>query len=470
MQQAAYRKRGDHDGGRRAAAADAPHFADRVPPQAVDVERTILGSMLIDGAAADAALEYLSGDHFYLEAHSKIFSCMVELLNANIPVDIRIMAEKLRNKGWLEDIGSEGYLGELAENVATSGNIRHYASIVREKATLRQLISAAAEITTDCFSNDREAQEVLDAAEGKIFDISESRIRNKLEHIGLLLPHTFDEIENYAKGGASGVPTGFARLDEMTTGLQKTDLVIVGGRPSMGKTAFCLSIALHASVKAGYPTAIFSLEMSKSQLVQRMLCAEAQVNMHALRSGTLPKRDYPKLNIAAGRLSPAPLYIDDTPAITVLELKAKARRLKAQNDLALIIVDYLQLMSPSVKTDSIQQDISQISRSLKSVAKELDVPVIALSQLSRAVEQRSGDKRPQLSDLRESGAIEQDADVVMFVYRAEKYEETPDNEGKAEIIVGKQRNGPTGIVNVAFIKEFAKFENLSDRTDVPEVS
>jgi replicative DNA helicase len=457
---------------RKPADSAAAHSADRVPPQALDVERTILGSMLIDSVAVDVALEFLDEDCFYSDAHSKIFICMRELSEKGTPADIITVSEKLRQRDWIESVGSEAYLAELAGNVATSGNVQHYASIVREKATLRQLISAAASITTDCFTDDRGAQEVLDAAEGKILGIAETRIKNKFESIGQLLPRTFELIEGYkAGGGVTGVPTGFTKLDHMTTGLQKGDLVIVGGRPSMGKTAFCLSIALHAAVRAGYSTAIFSLEMPKEQLVQRMLCSEAHVNMHSLRSGTLPSADHGKLGKAAGPLYEAPLFIDDTPAITVLELRAKARRLKAQHNLGLIIVDYLQLMKPSVVSDSVQQDISLISRSLKAVARELNVPLIALSQLSRAVEQRT-DHRPQLSDLRESGAIEQDADLVMFVYREEVYKkDDPTLEGRAEIIVGKQRNGPIGTVELAFIKGFASFENaklLSDRPDLPE--
>jgi replicative DNA helicase len=433
----------------------------------LDAERTILGSILIDPAAADVALELLSHEDFYSEAHSKIFICMRELYEKSKPTDMITISEKLRQKEWLEDIGAEVYLSELAENVVTVGNVRHYAQIVIEKSTLRRLIRASGEITTECFSSESEAQEVLDAAEAKIFAISESRIKNSFQSIGELLHATFKDIERYsASGGVVGIPTGFSALDEMTTGFQKGDLIVVGGRPSMGKTALCLAMAQHASVKAGYPTAIFSLEMNKSSIVERILCAEARVSMHTLHSGTLSKRDYPRLAMHADPLYQAPLYIDDTPAISVLELRAKARRLQAQHNLAFIVVDYLQLMTPSVKSDSFQQDISQISRSLKGVAKELNVPVVALSQLSRASEKRTGDHRPQLSDLRDSGAIEQDADVVLFVYRDEVYNKDDEsNKGKAEIIIGKQRNGPTGSVEVAFIKEFAKFENLSNLTE-----
>ena len=442
----------------------ALHDGERIPPQALDVERTVLGSMLIDGQAAATAFELLDENCFYMAANRQIYLCMREMFEKNIPIDVITLADALRRKGVFEDTGEEAYLGELAQSIATSANIEYYSGILLEKATLRQLISVAAEITTDCFNSETEPQVVLDQAEAKIFGISEARIKNKFESLGQLLPRAFEDIEGYAKGSFKGILTGFSELDEMTTGMQRGDLVIVAGRPSMGKTAFCLSLALNASIKGKHPTAIFSLEMSKAQLVQRMLCSEARVNMHQLRSGTLPKRDLPKLSFAAGPLSEAQMFIDDTPAISVLEVRAKARRLKAQYGLAMIIIDYLQLMGTSGRVESRQQEISQISRSLKAVAKELDVPVIALSQLSRAVEARTGNHRPQLSDLRESGAIEQDADVVLFVYRDEVYnKDDEDARGKAEIIIGKQRNGPIGTAHLAFVKEFARFENMANR-------
>lgn len=440
-------------------------LSDRIPPQALDVERTVLGSMLIDTQAAINAIDQIDEECFYSTANSRIFICMKEMFEKNIPIDIITLADVLRKKGWLESIGEETYLGELAECIATSANMEYYANILREKATLRKLISVAGEVTTDCFNTEIDPQEIVDKAESKIFAISESRIKNKFESMAELLPRTFEDIEGYTKGEFKGVHTGFKELDEMTTGLQPGDLVIVAARPSMGKTAFILSLTLNTAVKYKNATAIFSLEMSKESLVQRMICSEARVNMHQLRSGTLPKRDLPKLSLAAGPLAEAPIFIDDTPAITVLELRAKARRLKAQNNLKLIIIDYLQLMGSSGKVESRQQEISIISRSLKGVAKELDVPVIALSQLSRAVEQRN-DHRPQLADLRESGAIEQDADLVMFIYRDEVYNKDDEsNKGKAEVIVGKQRNGPIGTANLAFVKDFARFENLAHREE-----
>jgi replicative DNA helicase len=442
-------------------------LTDRIPPQALDVERTVLGSMLIDSNATVNAMEKLTENCFYSTANSRIFICLRDMFEKSIPFDIITLAEELRKKEWLESVGAEPYLAELVENVATSANIEHHVKILIEKATLRSLISTSAEITTSCFSSDVEAQVVLDSAESKIFSISEARIKNSFQSLGQLLPKTFEDIAAYSKGGVQGIPTGFIELDELTSGFQRSDFIIIAGRPSMGKTAFALSIALHASVVAKYATAIFSLEMSKAQLAQRMLCGEARINMHQLRSGKLPHKELPKLSLAAGPLSEAPLFIDDTPGITVLELRAKARRLKAQHNLSFIIIDYLQLMGSSGPIENRQQEISQISRSLKGIAKELDVPVVALSQLSRAVEQRGGDHRPQLSDLRESGAIEQDADVVMFVFREEFYnKELPESEkGKAEIIIGKQRNGPVGKMDVSFIKDYARFENLTIREE-----
>jgi replicative DNA helicase len=436
-------------------------LTDRVPPQALDVERTVLGSMLIDGNAAVNAMEKLNEECFYATANRMIFICLRDMFEKSVPFDILTLAEELRKRNQIDTVGAEPYLAELVDSVATSANIEYHVKILLEKSTLRSLISASAEITTTCFSSEAEAQEILDSAEARIFGISEARIKNSFESLGQLLPKTFEDIDKYSKGGVQGIPTGFTDLDELTSGFQRSDLVIIAGRPSMGKTAFALSIALHASVEAKYATAIFSLEMSKAQLAQRMLCAEARINMHQLRSGKLPHKELPKLSMAAGPLSEAPLFIDDTPGITVLELRAKARRLKAQHNLSFIIIDYLQLMGSSGKVENRQQEISQISRALKGIAKELDVPVIALSQLSRAVEQRGGDHRPQLSDLRESGAIEQDADVVMFVFREEVYnKDIPDSEkGHAEIIIGKQRNGPIGKIDVSFIRDYARFEN-----------
>lgn len=445
---------------------EKPSGVEKLPPQAIDVERAVLGSMLIDSGCVAQAMEILDGESFYVGGHGRIYETMRSMFEKDVPIDIITLGEHLRKREWLEAAGGEAYLSELVENVATSANIEYHAKILVEKATLRSLISIASEISTECFNPGKEAQELLDQAEAKVFGISEARIKGKFESTRDLLQNTFREIEKYGReGGVQGVRTGFTKLDEMTAGLQKGDLVIIAGRPSMGKTAFCLSLAANAAIRTDskVATAFFSLEMSKSQIVQRMLCAEARVNMHKLRSGMLPKRDYPKLSFAAGPLSEAPIYIDDTPGITVLELRAKARRLKAQHGLDLIVIDYLQLMSGPAQMESRQQEISQISRALKGIAKELECPVIALSQLSRAVEQRGGDHKPQLSDLRESGAIEQDADVVMFVYRGEYYfPEKDELAGKASIIIGKQRNGPVGEVELAFVRDYARFENLAE--------
>jgi replicative DNA helicase len=439
-------------------------ITDKIPPQALDIEKTILGSMLIDGQAAVNAMDLLDENCFYSHANKLIYNCMREMFEKTIPIDVITVADLLRKKEQLEEAGTEVYLSELVENIATSGNVEYYAGILIEKAILRSMISVAADITTNCFNPEKDPQEVLDSAEAKIFGISESRIKNKFESMAQLLPKTFEDIESYTKGTFKGVMTGFKELDEMTTGLGNGDLVILAGRPAMGKTALALSLALNTAVKHKNATAIFSLEMSKAQLVQRMLCSEARVNMHQLRSGTLPKRDFPKLSFAAGPLSEAPIYIDDTPSITVLELRAKCRRLKATQGLDLVIIDYLQLMT-GPNAESRQQEISGISRSLKGVAKELGIPIIALSQLSRAVESRT-DHRPQLSDLRESGAIEQDADIVLFVYRDEVYNKEDESvKGKGEIIIGKQRNGPIGTAHVAFVRDFARYENLSERVE-----
>jgi len=449
-----------------APRSESAVFSGRVPPQALDVERTVLGSMLIDGNACDTAMETLTEDCFYATNHRRIFVCIQDMFRESVPVDIITLAEQLRKRGWLESVGSEAYLSELVENVATSANIAYHIKILDSKATLRQLISTAAEITTECFNPDADSRELIDHAESKIFGIAQARQTGGFESIRVLVPRTFEDIERYGKeGGIHGVWTGFKGLDEMTTGLHKGEFLILAGRPGMGKTSFALSLAANASAHAAEKTvtALFSLEMAKEQLVQRMLCAEAKVDMHKLRAGKLNARERNLLGVNANALYEAPIFIDDTPGINVMEIRAKSRRLKARENLGLIIIDYLQLMSSAERAENRQQEISQISRSLKAIAKELQVPVLALSQLSRAVEQRGGDHRPQLSDLRESGAIEQDADVVMFVFR--EYNYNRDNDALkyiAEIIVGKQRNGPTGTVKLSFTPEFTLFDNLDE--------
>jgi replicative DNA helicase len=448
------------------AKTDNAVASAKVPPQALDVERTVLGSMLIDANACDTAMEMLNEDCFYATSHRRIFACIQEMIKNTVPVDIITLAEELRKREWLESVGSEAYLSELVENVATSANIAYHIKILESKATLRQLISAAAEIGTDCFNADADARTVLDQAESKIFGISDSRTKAGFESIRTLVPRTFEDIERYGKeGGMHGVWTGFKKLDEMTTGLHPGELIIVAGRPGMGKTAFALSVAAHASAHSPGKTvtALFSLEMAKAQLVQRMLCSEAEIDMHRLRAGKLSNAEIQKLGIKANPLYEAPIFIDDTPGINVMEIRAKSRRLKARENLGLIIIDYMQLMTSLERSESRQQEISQISRGLKSIAKELNVPVVALSQLSRAVEQRGGDRKPQLSDLRESGAIEQDADVVLFVYREWLYKREEESLKRlADIIIGKQRNGPTGDIRLSFMPEFTKFDNLDE--------
>ncbi len=455
-----------------AAASNNTTLSTKVPPQALDIERTVLGSMLIDERAQDTAMETLTEECFYSTAHRNIFICIHDMIKHNIPVDIITLTEELRKKEWLEAVGSEAYLSELVETVATSANIEYHAKILLSKAILRELISTSADITTDCFSPDADAKRVVDKAESRIFKIADANIKNRPEQLRELLSTTFEDIERYGKeGGIMGVKSGIAKLDELTTGFHKGDLVIIAARPGMGKTSLCLSFALNAAVRAQNktPTVLFSLEMSKAQLVQRLLCAEAEIDIHRLRGGRLSKQEQNRLGISAGPLYDAPFFIDDTPGINVMEIRAKCRRLKAREQLGMIMIDYLQLMEGADRAENRQQEISQISRSLKSISKELDVPVIALSQLSRAVEQRTGSHRPQLSDLRESGAIEQDADLVLFIYREAVYlrntkgidsEEYQDAVSKAEIIIGKQRNGPVGQVDVSFDEKFANFKNL----------
>jgi replicative DNA helicase len=375
----------------------------------------------------------------------------------------------LKDKQQLDQVGGMAYLASLVDNVPSAANVAHYAKIVKEKAILRRLIGTATEILTKSYNAGADVDEVLDEAEHAIFEISENKIRPAFFPIKNIIKDSFKTIEKLyeRKELITGVPTGFEKIDDLTSGLQKSDLIIIAGRPSMGKTAFALNIAQHAATDAGIPVAVFSLEMSKEQLALRMLSTAAKVDSQRLRKGFLGETDWPKLTTAAGRLSEALIFIDDTPAITALEMKAKARRLKAESGLGLIILDYLQLMRGGAYRDSREQEISEISRSLKALAKELNVPVIALSQLNRKVEDRTN-RRPHMADLRESGAIEQDADVIAFIYRDEVYNKSEDNpeKGLAEIIIGKQRNGPTGMVKLAFLEKYTCFENLAHSEDV----
>ena len=443
---------------------------DRQPPYAAEAEVSVLGGMLIDGDAVAKAVEIVDDSMFYREGHRRIFRGMVRLFQRGEVVDPTTLSEELKKLGELEQAGGLPYLAELLDAVPTAANIEYHARIVRERALMRRLIEASTEIIQDVYEpGERSVDQLLDSAEHSIFQVAQSHEREGFVWIKKILYPTFERIEQLqaAKGGVTGVATGFTDLDEKTGGFQKGDLVIVAARPSMGKTALVISLLLHAAISKQTPVALFSLEMSKEQLVQRMLCSEALVDLGRLLRGRLTDDDYVRLAQAAGHLNTAPIWIDDSGLLSVLEMRGKARRLKAeQPELGLIVVDYLQLMhGGGGNAESRQQEVSEISRGLKALAKELEVPVIALSQLSRAPEQRS-DHRPQLSDLRESGSIEQDADLVMFLYRPEYYLSDMEAQeqglaGKAELIIGKQRNGPTGTVELFFRKESTRFESFT---------
>ena len=431
----------------------------KVPPQNLEAESSVLGGILLENDAVNVVLELLRPEDFYPESHRKIFRAMIELTDRSEPVDLITLSECLKNRGELDAVGGSAYLASLADFVPTAANISYYARIVREKAILRSLISTATEIATRGYEEQGNIDEFLDTAEKVIFDISEKKIKASFIAVGDMIKDTLKTVERLyeRKEMVTGVPTGYEDLDKLTAGLQPSDLVIVAGRPSMGKTAFSLNVATNAAF-TGVGVAVFSLEMAKEQLVLRMLCSEAHVNNSKVRSGYLAERDFPKLANAAGRLHEAPIYIDDTPAISVLELRAKARRLVRDRTkkVGLIVIDYLQLMRG--------MGVASNSRSLKALAKELTVPVIAISQLNRRVVDR-GDRRPMMSDLRESGAIEQDADVIMFIYRDEVYNQNSEKKGIAEIIVAKQRNGPIDTVELTFLNEFMRFENYTRRDE-----
>jgi replicative DNA helicase len=431
---------------------------EKLPPQNVEAEQSVLGAVLLDNHALNRAMELLTSEDFYREAHRRIFNAIIELNDRNEAIDLVTLTEALRRRNDLDGVGGAAYLTELVNTVPTSANISHHAKIVHEKSLLRQLVQTSTEIATRGYESTERIEELLDYAEQRIFGISDSKMKSPFHPIREIVKESFEMIERRyeQKENVTGAPTGIPELDNLTAGLHPGDLIIVAGRPSMGKTAFALNIAQHAAIEKRLPVAIFSLEMAREQLAIRMLCAEARVDAHKLRSGYLGAADWPKLTAAAGRITEAPIFIDDSAALSVLELRAKARRLSRDQNLAVIIVDYLQLMRGRGTADNREQEISEISRSLKALAKELRVPVIALSQLSRAVESRT-DRRPQLSDLRESGAIEQDADVVMFVFREEVFKPTEENRNMAKIIISKQRNGPTGDVDVVFLKEYTRF-------------
>ncbi len=445
----------------------------RLPPQDIPAEQGVLGGVLSHGddiLAAVAAV--LSPEEFYDRRHSTIYQAMIALSEAQLPVDEITLTSRLSDEGRLESIGGAAYLAELADIVISPSHVEHYAKLVKEKALLRGFISAAHHAIEQAHTHQADPELALEEAERAIFAATQSRLGGEFSPFNEVIESALKMVERRFKnkGMLSGVSTGFERLDRLTDGLQPGDLIIVAGRPSMGKTALALNIGANAAIKGGVPTAIFSLEMSKEQLALRLLSAEAKVSGSKMRSGFLStNRDWPALSEAADRLYHAPIYIDDTPALSVLELRAKARRLKREKDLGLILVDYLQLMRGRNDSDTREQEISDISRSLKALAKELNLPVVALSQLNRKVEDRPGEKRPMLSDLRESGAIEQDADVIAFIYRKKVYKkkgeaEDPDDH-IAEVIIGKQRNGPTGTVKLVFLDDLTQFENLSYEED-----
>lgn len=438
------------------------HQEIRVPPQNIDAEKSVLGSLLIDEEAIGAAIEILDETWFYEQAHRQIFSAVLELYNQRKNVDLITLSDKLKSDGTLEQIGGVSYLSFLIDLVPSAANVEHYANIVKEKGVLRRLIRNATNIIAESYESTGNVDEVVDNAERLIFEVADLKQRTQSVHIKDLVRQSIEKLDflYQRKQHVTGIPTGFEKIDHMTSGLQNSDLIIIAGRPSMGKSALAISMAEYVGIEQKQGVAIFSLEMSKEQLVQRMLCSQARVDAHKVRSGFLAPADWPKLTAAAGRLSESKIFIDDTPAISVLELRAKARRLKANQGIELIILDYLQLMRSTIQSESRQQEISEISRSLKALARELSVPVIALSQLSRAVESRQ-DHKPQLSDLRESGAIEQDADLVVLLMREEYYNPTEENKGVADVMIAKQRNGPVGTVKLAFIKEYMRFENLA---------
>jgi replicative DNA helicase len=451
--------------------------ADVKPPAAPDIEASVLGAMMIEREAVPKAIELLTTDSFYLKQHKIIFDAMVSLFESSEPIDTVTLYEELKKREQTEDAGGAVYLSKLSQNISSAANIEYHAKIILEKQILRGLITSSHEIAKAAYEGTEDAFDILDQAERKIFEITETHLKKTFTGMDRAVRDALEYIEAIHSNTKQkfSVPTGFYELDEMLGGFQKSDLVIIAARPSMGKTALALTLARNAAVDHKVPVGIFSLEMATMQLIIRMLCAEGRLNAHLVRTGKLPSEEGIKLSKNAHRLIESPLYIDDTPAQTVLEIRAKARRLKAEKNIGMIVIDYLQLMQGPSNSESREREISHISRSLKSLAKELNIPVIALAQLNRAVETRT-DKRPQLSDLRESGSIEQDADVVLFLNRPEYYniknfaDDGTSTEGVAEVIIGKQRNGPTGEVRLAFIKEYARFENLAHARQIEEYS
>jgi replicative DNA helicase len=435
-------------------------FLDRSLPSNVEAEKSVLGAILLDNRLCNQAMEMLQPADFYVDSHRRIFGAMVQLIERRAPIDIVTLRETLQRAGEFEQVGGAAYLAGLIDAIPRLENLEQYARYVKERSMLRRLIAAANQIVATCFEPDRDAEQVLVEAEHLILEIADDRVREGFQAASRVAHKRLGDIEALAGRSEmiTGIPTGFVDFDKLTSGLQRSDLVVIAARPSMGKTSLALNMALHAA-RNGYSVGVFSLEMSSQQLVSRLLCSEARVDAHRFRNGYLNRDEWARLGSALGTLEEARIFIDDTPGIGTLEMRAKARRLKHEHGLDLVCVDYLQLIQARGRSDSRTNEVSQMSRDLKMLAKELDVPVIALSQLSRAPETRT-EHRPQLSDLRESGSIEQDADVVAFIYREEMYNATDENAGVAELIIGKQRNGPTGTVNLAFLKEFTRFENM----------
>ena len=443
-------------------------FPSRIPPHNLDAERAVLGAMLLEGRdGLPRVIEMLRPDDFYTYAHRAMFDTMLRLFDRGEPIDLITLSEELRRSDQLDFVGGPAALALLVEQASIAAHLMSYASIVRDMAVLRELIQTSTQIITQAFDAKEEVQTVVDDAERRIFGLAERRLEGSAQPVSRILKDTFEHIERLyeRKEHVTGVATGFEKLDLETSGFQPSDFIIIAARPSMGKTAFALNIAQYVGVHLRGKVLVLSLEMSAQQLVQRMLCSEAKVDAQAVRTGYLTSADWHRLTAAAGRLAEAQIYIDDSPGLTVLEARAKARRLKSEHGLDMVIIDYLQLMRGRASQENRQQEISEISRSLKALAKELKVPVVALSQLSRAVEARAHrDFRPQLSDLRESGALEQDADVILFIYRQKVYKDDvpPEEEKIAEIIIGKQRNGPIGTIKLVFLPEYARFENAAD--------
>jgi len=439
---------------------------DRTLPHNLEAEKCVLGAILINNQVFNQAAEFIDAEDFFRDAHRRIFEKMVALSEHSEPIDLVTLKDELVKSNELEEVGGPAYIASLTDGVPRSANVEYYSKIVKEKSTLRRLIQSATDVLAQAYDAEEDADDLLDRAESAIFQIADDRLRSGFVPLSSLVDSGYQLIEQLQahKGLVTGVPSGFEKLDEMTSGFQKADLVIVAARPSMGKTSFVLNIALHCGIEAAKTVGIFSLEMTKEQLFLRMLTSEARVDAHRFRGGFLGEQDYARLVDAFAKLHEAKVYIDDSPSLGILEMRAKARRLKAEKGLDLLVVDYLQLMQGRGRFENRQQELASISRAMKMLAKELNVPILALSQLSRAPEAR-GDHRPQLSDLRESGALEQDADVVLFIFREDMYtqdgENKPENDGTAEIIVGKQRNGPTGVARLAFIKQYTRFENLA---------